>query len=56
MIGNSVDRNHVAGTTSQSGYNQYRDNSGVVRRCRTVTDYDNNRYASNQAARPSVTP
>ena len=48
MIGNNVDRNNVAGSTSQSGYNQYRDNSGVVRRCRTVTDYDNNRYASNQ--------
>ena len=39
-IGNNVDRNHEAGST----YNQYQDNSGVIRRCRTVTDpsYNNN--------------
>jgi uncharacterized protein YcfJ len=38
IIGNNIDRNNDA---SGTGYNQYRDNSGVVRRCRTVTDYDN---------------
>lgn len=33
MVGNNVDRNH------QSGYaNEYRDQSGVVRRCRQVSD------------------
>lgn len=37
LIGNSMDRNNDATGT---GYNQYRDNSGTVRRCRTVTDYD----------------
>jgi uncharacterized protein YcfJ len=33
-IGNNIDRNNDA--------YEYRDNSGVVRRCRTVVDYDNN--------------
>lgn len=32
VIGNNVDRNY------DNGYDQYRDNAGVVRRCRTVTD------------------
>lgn len=32
MIGNSIDKNNNA--------YEYRDNSGVVRRCRTVVDYD----------------
>lgn len=32
MIGNNIDRNNNA--------YEYRDNSGVVRRCRTVVDYD----------------
>lgn len=35
VIGNNIDRNN-------SPY-EYRDNSGVVRRCRTVVDYDNGR-------------
>ena len=49
VIGNQVDRNNNAssGTYNNSGsgsYDQYRDNSGTVRRCRTVTDYnDDNR-------------
>lgn len=38
VIGNQVDRNNDA----SGNYDQYRDNSGTVRRCRTVTDYDNN--------------
>ena len=38
VIGNQVDRNNNAGT---SGYDQYRDDSGTTRRCRTVTDYNN---------------
>ena len=33
MIGNNIDKNNNA--------YEYRDNSGVVRRCRTVVDYDN---------------
>jgi len=33
MVGNNIDRNHDA--------YEYRDNSGTVRRCRTVVDYDN---------------
>jgi uncharacterized protein YcfJ len=33
FIGNSVDRNNNA--------YEYRDNSGTIRRCRTVVDYDN---------------
>ena len=33
MIGNNMDKNNNA--------YEYRDNSGVVRRCRTVVDYDN---------------
>lgn len=37
VIGNQVDRNNDA----SGNYDQYRDNSGTVRRCRTVTDYDN---------------
>ena len=40
-IGNNIDRNNDA-YGSNSAY-QYRDNSGVVRRCRTVVDYDNDR-------------
>lgn len=52
IIGNQVDRNNVAGSNDQAGYNQYRDNSGVVRRCRTVTDYNGNQYASNQGGPP----
>jgi len=39
VIGNQVDRNNVV---QNGAYDQYRDNSGTVRRCRTVTDYDNN--------------
>jgi uncharacterized protein YcfJ len=35
VIGNNIDRNNNA--------YEYRDNSGVVRRCRTVVDYDNGR-------------
>ena len=35
MIGNNLDRNNNA--------YEYRDNSGVVRRCRTVVDYDRGR-------------
>ena len=35
MIGNNMDRNNNA--------YEYRDNSGVVRRCRTVVDYDRGR-------------
>ncbi|OGT60499.1 MAG: hypothetical protein A3E01_11360 [Gammaproteobacteria bacterium RIFCSPHIGHO2_12_FULL_63_22] len=38
VIGNQIDRNNDA----SGNYDQYRDNSGTVRRCRTVTDYDNN--------------
>ncbi|MCX7042381.1 MAG: glycine zipper 2TM domain-containing protein [Gammaproteobacteria bacterium] len=38
VIGNQVDRNNDA----SGNYDQYRDNAGTVRRCRTVTDYDNN--------------
>ena len=38
VIGNQVDRNNDAGSSS---YDQYRDNSGTTRRCRTVTDYNN---------------
>ena len=38
VIGNQVDRNNNAGTGS---YDQYRDNAGTTRRCRTVTDYNN---------------
>lgn len=40
-IGNNIDRNHDA-------YDQYRDSSGVVRRCRTVEDsgYGNRRDVS----------
>ncbi|MBC7657683.1 MAG: glycine zipper 2TM domain-containing protein [Frankiaceae bacterium] len=38
VIGNQVDRNNNAGT---SNYDQYRDDSGTTRRCRTVTDYNN---------------
>lgn len=37
VIGNQIDRNNDA----SGNYDQYRDNSGTVRRCRTVTDYDN---------------
>jgi uncharacterized protein YcfJ len=33
LVGNKMDRNNDAG-----GYDQYRDNSGVVRRCRMVSD------------------
>lgn len=40
VIGNQIDRNNDAGSGS---YDQYRDDSGTVRRCRTVTDYDNSR-------------
>lgn len=36
VIGNNVDRNH-----DSNNYDQYRDDSGTVRRCRTVTEYDN---------------
>ena len=40
VIGNQVDRNNDA----SGNYDQYRDNSGTTRRCRTVTDYnDDNR-------------
>lgn len=34
LIGNNMDRNHDA----TGNYDQYRDNSGVVRRCRMVND------------------
>ena len=34
-IGNNIDRNN-------DNYDEYRDSSGVVRRCRLVTNYDNN--------------
>lgn len=34
LIGNKMDRNHDA----NGNYDQYRDNSGVVRRCRMVSD------------------
>ena len=37
VIGNQVDRNNDA----SGNYDQYRDNSGTTRRCRTVTDYNN---------------
>jgi len=43
VIGGAIG-NHVA--RSNDGYDQYQDNSGVVRRCRTVSDndgYDNQR-------------
>lgn len=36
IIGNNIDRNNG----SRDGQYQYRDQAGVVRRCRTVTDYD----------------
>ena len=38
VIGNQVDRNNDA--SGNGSYDQYRDNSGTVRRCRTVTDYN----------------
>lgn len=42
VIGNQVDRNNDAGDYNNGGsYDQYRDNSGTTRRCRTVTDYNN---------------
>ena len=39
VIGNQVDRNNDA--SGNGSYDQYRDNSGTTRRCRTVTDYNN---------------
>jgi uncharacterized protein YcfJ len=36
LIGNKMDRNNDAG----GNYDQYRDNAGVVRRCRMVSDND----------------
>lgn len=41
VIGNQVDRNNVVTTGSTGSYDQYSDNTGTVRRCRTVTDYNN---------------
>lgn len=42
VIGNQVDRNNNAGDYNNGGsYDQYRDDSGTTRRCRTVTDYNN---------------
>ncbi len=39
VIGNQVDRNNDA--SGNGSYDQYRDDSGTTRRCRTVTDYNN---------------
>ncbi len=50
LIGNKMDRNHQAG-----GYDQYQDNSGTVRRCRTVTENDNGDGYDNGPSRYNVT-
>ena len=56
VIGNQIDRNNNAGTYNNSGsYDQYRDDSGTVRRCRTVTDYDNNYNDNRQVEGYTVT-
>lgn len=43
VIGNNVDRNNNAYADGNANAYQYRDNSGTVRRCRTVVDYDGDR-------------
>lgn len=42
LVGNNIDRNNDGGYSNDRGYDQYRDNSGIVRRCRTVSDYGGN--------------